>query len=348
MAESNTTLRAWAIPLGFQVFGHEIGDHTWVTGDGGYCDGCRFGVVPNPDSFYCGGDRWQNGKYVPPPNPPSRELGNRTGNANTAKCLGGGPYTFMGIPSQSGVVYAINGVCHTLSNRILYQTGLTVEGAAGYWFIKQVFGVYGTNVALSLIPPWIIFPIIPNPLYIAAQAVELVVAIEWRQIRDRCGVSLSSDTSEYLRAVDEIHSAPLRTAARETWDADSFFALELELHERHMREEELTIEHRGKGIDPAKLEKLLGLWRRVHYPVREHLDAFFAGRDSVSLRDLPPVQISEADALYLANVMNARAAVILEEVIDILGPEDFTKFYGHGPDLPFLVVEPDILRGAAK
>jgi hypothetical protein len=188
---------------------------------------------------------------------------------------------------------------------------------------------------------------VPNPLYVAAKAVELVVLIEWSQIRGRCNVALSSDASDYLRAVDEIHNAPLQTAARETWDADSLFALEMELHERHMREEDLTIEHRGKGIDPAKLEQLRALWDRVHRPVREDLDAFFAGRDSVSLRDLPPVQISEADATYLANVMNARAGAILEEVIDILGPEDFTKFYGHGPDKPFLVIEPDILKGAA-
>jgi hypothetical protein len=348
---SETTLRAWAIPLGFQVFGQEIGDHTWVTGEDRYCDGCRFGVVSNPDPFYCSADRWATGKYVPPSNPPSRELGNKAGSSVTAKCLGGAPYNFMGIPAQSGIIYAINGVCHTLSNRILYRTGLTVEGALGYWFIKSIFGVHGTFVPLGYIPPVILIPwppfVVPNPLYAVALAVLAAINIEWANIRSRCGVSLPEDASAYLRAVDAIHTAPLQSTPRDQWSAEALFALQQELYERHIHEVELTIEHRGSGIDQAKLDSLLNLWKRVHQPVRADLDAFFGERENVSLRTLPPAQLSEADAFYLANFMNLRVAETLKEVIGILGGDDFKTFYGHRHDVPFLVIEPDILKGAA-
>jgi hypothetical protein len=158
---------------------------------------------------------------------------------------------------------------------------------------------------------------------------------------------LSADAPDYLRAVDAIHAEPLEQAKRDSWSADAFFAVQEEMYERHMRELRLTIEHRGQGIARTKVDDLVGLWARVHQPVRQDVDTFFDGRESVALQDLPPADLSEADAWHLAAFMNARAGETLKEVIAILGPADFETFYGHAPDVPFLLVEPDILKGAS-
>jgi hypothetical protein len=47
--------------------------------------------------------------------------------------------------------YLVNGVCHQAANRILEQSGITVDGARGYSLSMALFGVYGrVNAALGL------------------------------------------------------------------------------------------------------------------------------------------------------------------------------------------------------
>lgn len=346
-----TTLRAWAIPLGFRVFDREIGDHTWVTGDDRFCEGCRFGVVPSPDSFYCGDDRWATGRYVPPPSPPSRQLGQTSGTSKKAKCLAGSAYRFMGIPSQSGVIYIVNGVCHTLSNRILYGTGLTVRGALGADFTELVYGVYGTMVPLAYIPPVLLIPwppfIIPNPLYAVALAVLAGVNIEWNQIRSNCGVSLGDEAPAYLREIAALHERPLAAARQNEWTGDAMFALQQESRARHAEEMRINVQSRGTGIDEGKLDAVVTLFDRLHAPNRSELDAHFAAAGALRLDALSEPEITEPIALAIAATVNDRAAATAREAAQILGARDFETLFGHSPERPFLLAEPDILKAAA-
>jgi len=353
MKQTNDIMKTWAIPLGFQIFGQEIGDHTWVAGDAGYCEGCCFGTHTKPDPIYCDQSLWKEGKYTPPAT--SRELHNGPASAAAAACIAGDPYNFMGIPSQCGIVYAINGVCHNLANRTLYPSGVTVEGALGYWFTQAIYGTYGTMVPMPLILPLVPVPffpfVVPNPLFPAALAWTAVVDIQWLTILTNCGVSAltkaqtaGDEWTDYLRRVQELYVQPIVPAQKNEWTAEELFAVQVKMYERHMQEVDMTLAFRRHGVSPDKMSALHGLWADFHRPSRENIDSFFKGRSVVNLRQLPKVNLNEQDATLLANSMNTAAGEQLKKVIALLGPDDFKTIYGHAPEQAFLVINPMILK----
>lgn len=59
----------------------------------------------------------------------------------------------LDLPVRHGILYAINGVCHSLANRLLYQSGKTVHLANGARQSFALWGVYGTKVPESFIEP---------------------------------------------------------------------------------------------------------------------------------------------------------------------------------------------------
>lgn len=355
MKKPDQIMQAWAIPLGFKVFGQEIGDHTWVASDAGYCAGCRFGTEPEPDPYYCSPSRWKGGKYTPPSGT-SRGLASGLDSPSTAECMAGKPYKFMGIPSQSGIVYAINGVCHNLANRTLYPSGVTVNGALGYWFTQAIYGTYGTMVPLRLIPPTIIIPIfpfvLPNPLYVAALAWTVAVDVTWANICKNCGVKAlegaeENEWDDYLRRVQELHVQPIISEEKDEWTATEHFDFLEKSYERHMEEIDLTLEYRGRNVSPHKISELRALWMDFHKPSQKNIVDFYGDQNVVNLKQLPDVSLSEHDIIILAYIMNNTASELLRKVIDLLGTDDFQSVYGHAPEEPFLVVDPMVLKNAA-
>lgn len=354
MKRTDQIMQAWAIPLGFKIFGQEIGDHTWVASDAGYCAGCRFGTEPDP--YYCSPSRWEGGKYTPPSDT-SRELASGLDSQSTAECMAGEPYKFMGIPSQSGIVYAINGVCHNLANRTLYPSSVTVKGALGYWFTQAIYGTYGTMVPISLIPPVIGVPfppfIVPNPLYVVAIAWTIAVDVTWANIRKHCGVKAlvegtkENEWDDYLRRVQELYAQSIISEDKEEWTAAEHFDFLEKNYERHMEEIDLTLEYRGRMVSPNKISALRTLWADFHKPSRKDIEDFYKNQPVVNLKQLPDVYLTEQDTIILANIMNMAASELLRKVIDLLGPDDFKTVYGHAPEEPFLVVNPIILKNAA-
>lgn len=355
MKRTNQTMQTWAIPLGFKIFGQEIGDHTWVASDAGYCEGCRFGTEPEPDPYYCSPSRWKAGKYTPPSDT-SRKLESGSDSQSIAECMAGKPYKFMGIPSQSGIVYAINGVCHNLANRTLYPSNVTVNGALGYWFTQAIYGTYGTMVPLSLIPPVIpsFLPpfVLPNPLYVAALAWTVAVDIEWVNIRKSCGVKALEVTEknewvDYLRRIQELHAQPIIFARKEEWTAAKHLDFLEKNYERHMQEIDLTLKYRRGNVSSNKISELRTLWMDFHKPSQKNIEDFYRDQNVVNFKQLPDVSLSEYDIITLANLMNMIASKLLQKVIDLLGPDDFKTVYGHAPEEPFLVVNPMVLKNAA-
>ena len=346
-------MQVWAIPLGFEVFGQEIGDHTWVASNEGFCEGCRFGTVSSPDPFYCSSNRWSGGTYHPPGSPASRKLCEGPASRSKATCMAGAPYQFMGIPSQSGIVYAINGVCHTLTNRILYPTDLTAAGANGYWFIQATYGTYGTTIPWGFIPPLVsIIPPIANPLYAVALAFQVGILIEWGDIRGRCGTDAlgtppptDNEASRLLKRIQALHAQPpLRTP--EVWTAAAYDAVLQQQYAQHMAEVDLVLEYRGRGIEEARLEALRSIWADVHTPPAEAGKNYLAAQRAVQA-EAPRLPMTREDVWLLAHTMNLKAGEVHQQIVEVLGPEDYQAFHGHAPDAPFLLVDPTILAGAS-
>lgn len=340
------TMQTWANPVNLRILGQSIGDHTWVvsaTSSPKYCaDGC-FGFAPDPP--YCDSRLWQSGTYTAP-TPTCRKLNTGTASNTCAPCIAGQPYRFMLIPSQSGIVYSINGVCHQFVNRILYPSGLTVAGANNYRLSQLLYGTYGTMIPWALIPPVLAVPFfpffIPNPLFVVAVAHQRVMGSQWAEIRGRCvgagTMALPPDAGgRYLQAVQQLHAQPLVTRTAETGqELSDLVGLQ---YERHMQEIDLTLEYRGAGISPSKLADLRSLLSEFHKPAPD-LAAEFDKQMALPPKDVP---LSSADALILSQVSNGQAGDLLKNALDILGPEDFATFFEHKPEEAYLVIDPRTL-----
>lgn len=340
------TMQTWANPVNFRVLGQSIGDHTWVvsaTSSPVYCADACFGVRPDP--AYCDLKWWQSGTYAPPTST-CRKLNTGTASNTCASCIAGQPYRFMMIPSQSGIVYAINGVCHQFVNRILYPSGLTVAGANSYWLSQFLYGTYGTMIPWALIPPVLAVPffpfLIPNPLFAVAVAHQRVMSSQWAEIRGRCvgagTMALAPDAGgRYLQAVQQLHAQPLATRTAATGqELSDLVGLQ---YERHMQEMDLTLEYRGAGISPSKLADLRALLSEFHKPSPD-LAAEFDKQMALPAQD---VALSSGDALLLSQVSNGQAGELLKKTLDILGPQDFATFFEHKPEEAFLVIDPRTL-----
>lgn len=335
-------MQTWAIPLPFKILGKSIGDHTWAVSVGSNprfgADAC-FGVPPSVP--FCSSDRWRSGTYSPPTTN-SRQLNTGPASNTCATCIAGQPYLFMLIPSQSGIIYAINGVCHQFVNRILYPSGLAVAGANSYCLSQLLYGTYGTQIPWALIPPFIPPFWIPNPLFAVAVAVQSVMGNQWAEIRGRCvgagKMALPTDAGgRYLEAVQQLHDQPLVTRTAATGqELSDLVGLQ---YQRHMQEIDLTLEYRGAGISASKLEGLRSLLSEFHKPSPD-LAAEFDKQMALPAQAVP---LSSADALIVSQVANTQAGELLMKALEILGPEDFTTLFGHKPEEEYLVIDPRTL-----
>jgi hypothetical protein len=137
-------LYAWANPI---AGAGNLVDHTWVTSfpAGSPC--------PPPQTYWYS---W-GGCHETGTGSTARPLASHAANLEVAKCICTpdlGEYSPPESPSHGGInLYGIQGVCHQLSNRILWAatsgTGdpVTVEGAKGYGVSRWMYGTYGTTVA---------------------------------------------------------------------------------------------------------------------------------------------------------------------------------------------------------
>lgn len=59
------------------------------------------------------------------------------------------PITIYIPTADAGIIYGVNGVCHTMANRLIVPSGKTVENARGYGVSTSLYGKYGTSVVGS-------------------------------------------------------------------------------------------------------------------------------------------------------------------------------------------------------
>jgi hypothetical protein len=121
-------------------------DHTWVTTyeAASHC--------PPPQSYWFS---W-GGCHDIGPGSPAKPLGAQAADVAVARCICVPDVEdyrpLPDNPAHGGIdFYGISGVCHQLSNRILWATGsggaapLTVSDAMGYGVSRFLFGTYGSN-----------------------------------------------------------------------------------------------------------------------------------------------------------------------------------------------------------
>jgi len=138
------TLYSWANPIGGVG---NIVDHTWVTSFPAASQ------CPPPQSYWYS---W-GGCHETGPGTTAKPLATHGADLAVAKCICTadlGEYIPPDSPSHGGInLYGIDGVCHQLSNRILWAATLgsgapvTVEGAKGYSVSRWLYGTYGGNLA---------------------------------------------------------------------------------------------------------------------------------------------------------------------------------------------------------
>jgi hypothetical protein len=138
------TLYSWANPI--SGVGNIV-DHTWVTSFPAASQ------CPPPQNYWYS---W-GGCHETGPGTAAKPLATHAADLAVAKCICTpdlGEYLPPDSPSHGGInLYGIDGVCHQLSNRILWAATLgagapvTVDGAKGYGVSRWLYGTYGGNVA---------------------------------------------------------------------------------------------------------------------------------------------------------------------------------------------------------
>jgi hypothetical protein len=140
------TLYAWANPLGGEGSPLRYADHTMVTSYES-----PSACAPASLYWYSWGSCHATG-----PGTTARPLGHGPADLDVARCIcqpDAESYRYVaGEPAHGGIdYYGVTGVCHQLSNRILFAASsgspepLTVSDAHGYWVSRFLYGSYGTN-----------------------------------------------------------------------------------------------------------------------------------------------------------------------------------------------------------
>ena len=139
-------LYAWANPI--TIAGVRFADHTWVT-----AFDAAFSCPPPALYWYSWG-----GCHATGPGTTATLLDHRPASVGVARCIcqpDVEDYAFQaGDPAHGGIdYYGVSGVCHQLSNRILFATAgvdgasATLSGAHGYGVSRFIYGTYGTDAA---------------------------------------------------------------------------------------------------------------------------------------------------------------------------------------------------------
>jgi len=315
-----TTLTGFATPIDLEIFGHPLGDHTWVASDeSGVCWNCLGGGP----GYYCGPNRWKAGHYTPPE---GHQICSGNCAVPAARCMGEPQQgSFMGLPSSAGIVYAVNGVCHQIANRVLYWTGATVDAAAGYWFSSMTFGIWGTTVPAQACNPLIVGPVVAA----AALAYEVSVWVDWLSRTTRCtppSTPAPPDDATHVARVKALHET---VRARPPASRGDRLAL-------HLEEIALTLTHRlGPDFDRARCERVQQLFtdRYATLPTR--------------LEPPPPAAGAVIDAKGIAQRFNEDVSGFYSTVADALGAAAYQKVFNAVPGTYVGLINPESLAGAA-
>lgn len=317
-ASKTTTFRAYAKALDIKLpDGTPLGDHTWTSTD--EADICWSALGSSDKEYYCGSKRWSSGKYKAPGG--SRTLPESgKGSIKKAEFLGNPKRTtFMKIPSSAGIVYAVHGVCHEITNRIMYHTGATVRGASQYNVTKAFYGVYGTSIPAFV---WM------TPLAPVATTLQFKILWDWRKRIKKSGrlkmLAPAADAS--LFAIDDLHEQLSGTTLTSR-------GAQIDAHQTEMAI--LLRRELGEAVSDSQIAAMGSVY--------EHLESK-ATIPQVASDTVPITAEPEFDPTDLAMSVKPHVTEAMNGFADALGTENYTKFFGQKPEEYVSFINPEMFK----
>jgi hypothetical protein len=258
------TLHAWANPI--TIAGIRFADHTWVT-----VYEAPSMCPPAPAYWYSWGGCHATGSGTT-----ATALASHEADLPVARCICQPDVEDYlpspGNPAHGGIdFYGITGVCHQLSNRILFATAaagstpLTVDGAHAYGVSRFVYGTYGTNVSewverktrcTTPLPSPTVAPGTPVPMAMAIAPAATLDADLVAMLRERLGPEFSRAKMIRIRQIRASllqKKAQLDGAVRRGTITPRQFADGVnELVNQHLRQA-------AQILTPAEYERLFGI-----------------------------------------------------------------------------------------
>jgi len=257
-------LYAWADPI--TIAGIRFADHTWVT---------TFDASSScpPPTLY-----WYSwgGCHSTGPGTTATLLDHRPASVDVARCIcqpDVEDYRFLaGDPAHGGIdFYGVSGVCHQLSNRILFATAgaggtpASVSGAHGYGVSRFLYGTYGSDAAewaarkARCVPPVPVPTAAPGTPVAMAMALSPAMTLEAdfaAMLRERLGPEVSRTKMAKLQQLHgrlqqqkaRLDRMLLRGATSPRSFADGVNSLVNE-----------TLGEAARTLDPAEYERLFGI-----------------------------------------------------------------------------------------
>ncbi len=222
-------------------------------------------------------------------------------------------------PTEAGVLYSANGVCHTMANRILYESRKTVHEAGGYNLSHALYGTYGLEMLFPAVAAIAEKCHIMKPYPGLTKAINKGLVAMWKEILREAGLSkLAAHTKAgtLSEQIAELYQHNLEQLDR---DPES-------LHDTAF---ELLIKHRlGAGVDNNTVKQLLDLRRQLSR-IKE---------DETAVTDASPEAIAR-QANQMANDFARACHKILDD-------QTYERLFGGAPNQDMEVVEPEKVKEA--
>jgi hypothetical protein len=342
--------QVWGTPVSTQIF---IGDHTWITmQDEKKCWHVLGGTGQGGPGLYCGPHLWRTvgnrSVYIPPYTPNTRLLGATVeGDFNKLNCVGGTEgWVFNLYPIYAGIAYALHGVCHQMTNRLLLGSGkFTTDGAANYWLSMATYGIYGTRSPVALVSPLIFIYMVGAHIAFIRQCAE-------------CGIPypgpILTETAAGQRLAIEVYKLHLdRTISRDIFamTADEIVQIFDDNQAAHLSELRLLVDYRTKHSLPEnKVRAMLDRYSRAQEEsrefAREAANTLPRSREQFEARmaaSNPPV-----DPIQTAAAINERIHQTQREIADVLTEAEYRDIFDVSRDARTDLVDPMTLsRGMA-
>ncbi|MEI6859417.1 MAG: hypothetical protein V5788_06485 [Shewanella sp.] len=240
-----------------------------------------------------------------------------------------GNITLFHIPTgDTGIIYAINGVCHMMADRILVPSEKTVYNARGFVISSGLYGVYGVYIPISmelLIKKLMdtVFDGLPkkirkilkkmlesmssNPIVSFARLVEAAAQSEWRARLKKNDIPIDN----HMRITAD---STLGDKINSIYNEDNL----IESTNLPAQEHEVVLKHiLGEDIDNETINKL-----------KDCMEEF---RSSTASDSATKDVNGEKSTEDIMSELNDRANNYLSEANKILGAEKFEKLFKVKP-----------------
>ena len=223
----------------------------------------------------------------------------------------------------AGIIYAITGVCHQTANRILLPSGKNVIAARGAWASYITYGILGMDLPGGL--PGVC------PIFLAKAAVCALANPKTAHLKAKASGSSDSSGDEETSLIKDIISLHEEATPNLYMElkGEAGFNENAELSSKISEgETNIMVKHRlGAGYDTTKTGQLVDLRTELTKDTKDCIASIVA---------------ADSTADSLAQTMNDELRKTLVKMKEVLGENDYEKFFGHS-DTDIKVVDPEIL-----